>query len=312
MNIRTTIGTRTTQLTKFIGSLLVAGLFTLPNLVQAQPTAHYAPGAEGIKAATLPPPGVYLRDYNFFYYSDQYNDANGNKVAGANAKAFIYANLPRVIWITDLQVLGGNIGVDALLPLQYTDLRITTPGGPFKDHTFGIGDLFFEGTWSKHIQQFDFSLGAGAWAPTGDSSSQQPTTRAGLGYWGEMLTAGATWYPDQAKRWALSVLNRYEFNQEKKDTDITPGQAYTVEGGLSYGVSKTMDVGAIGYYQQKVTEDSGSGASGARDRVAAIGPEISAFFPSAMLGLSFRYAYEFMAENRLQGNTFTLTVTKRF
>jgi hypothetical protein len=45
-------------MTKSIGSLLIAGLFTLPNLVQAQPTAHYVPGSEGIKAATLPPPGI--------------------------------------------------------------------------------------------------------------------------------------------------------------------------------------------------------------------------------------------------------------
>ncbi|MGD0262332.1 MAG: transporter [Verrucomicrobiota bacterium] len=296
---------------QIITGFILAGLLAAPAIVQAQPTDHYAPGAEGLKAATLPPPGVYVRDYNYFYYSDQLNDANGNKVNGANAKLFLYANLPRVIWITDLQVLGGNIGVDALLPLQYTDLKVNTPGGPFNDHTFGIGDLFFEGTWSKHIQQFDFSLGAGVWAPTGDSSSQL-TTRAGLGYWDEMLTAGATWYPDQAKRWALSVLNRYEFNQEKRDTDITPGDAYTVEGGLSYGVLKTVDVGAIGYYQQKVTEDSGSGASPTRDRVAGIGPEISAFFPSATFGVSLRYAYEFMAESRFQGHTFTLTLTKRF
>ena len=55
------------------------------------------------------------------------NDANGNKVNGADAKAFVYANVPRVIWITDMKVLGGYLGVDALLPLQYTDLNITRP-----------------------------------------------------------------------------------------------------------------------------------------------------------------------------------------
>jgi hypothetical protein len=31
-----------------------------------------------------------------------------------------------------------------------------------------------------------------------------------------------------------------------------------------------------------------------------------------MLFVSFRYLYEFMAENRAQGQTFTLTLTKRF
>jgi hypothetical protein len=297
-----------TQTTKFIGGLLLAGLLTLPGLVQAQPTAHYAPGLEGIKAATLPPPGLYLRDYNWFYYADQVNDAQGSKIGMADAEALVYVNAPRLLWITDVKPLGGYLGVDALVPLKYTYLKGV-------GQTFGIGDIFAEGTWSWHLKQWDMALGAGVWAPTGDSSGkppQVPSTLAGSGYWGEMLTAGATWYPDQEKRWALSVLNRYEFNQKQRNTDITPGQAYTVEGGLSYGVSKTVDVGAIGYYQQKVTKDSGIWANSTRDRVAGIGPEVSAFFPSITMGVSLRYAYEFLAESRLQGHTLTLTLTKRF
>jgi len=77
-------------------------------------------------------------------------------------------------------------------------------------------------------------------------------------------------------------------------------------------VAKTVQVGVAGYYQQQVTEDSGPGATSARDRVAGVGPEVSVFYPKIMLGWSFRYIYEFMAEDRFQGNTFALTITKRF
>jgi hypothetical protein len=287
--------------------LASAGLLVLPNLVQAQPSAHYVPGAEGLKAATLPPPGIWLRDYNIAYYATTLNDVQGNKIPGLDPRVLIYANVPRLIWITDLQLLGGNIGVDALVPLQYTSARI----GGFDDRTFGIGDVFAEVSWSKHIQQFDFSVAYGPWAPTGNTAPP-PTTRAGLGYWTHMFTAGATWYIDADKKWAVSVLNRYEINAEKEDTEITPGQAYTVEGGASYTLNKTLDLGIIGYYQQKVTEDSGPGASPLRDRVAGIGPEVGMFYPKHMLGWSLRYAYEFMAENRLQGHTLALTITKRF
>ena len=288
-----------TPTTKLSGGLLLAGLLAVPSLVQAQPSAHYAPGLEGIKAATLPPPGLYLRDYNLFYYADQANDTHGNKAEGISA--LIYANAPRLLWITDVNVLGGYLGVDALVPFQYTHVEGL-------GQTFGVGDAFFEGTWSSHLKQWDFALGAGVWAPSGDYTSLNPISPGG-GYWGEMLTLGATWYPDEAKRWALSVLNRYEFNQEKRDTDITPGQVYTVEGGLSYGVMKTVDVGVIGYYQQQLTATTG-GSAADRARVAGIGPEVGAFFPSITLGVTLRYAYEFMAENRLQGNTVTLTLTK--
>jgi len=49
-----------------------------------------------------------------------------------------------------------------------------------------------------------------------------------------------------------------------------------------------------------------------QDRVAGIGPEVNVAFPKPMLFVSFRYLNEFMAENRAQGHTFTLTLTKRF
>jgi hypothetical protein len=303
------------QLTKPIRALLTAGLFALPNCLEAQPTAHYAPGLEGLQAATLPPPGVYLRDYNWFYYADHINNAQGNKAV--DQTAFIYAQTPRVLWITDEKVLGGYLGVDALLPFIYKDLKGF-------DSDFGVSDLFFEGTWSAHLKQWDLALGVGAWAPTGEFSTLTTPggnkvanpIHAGLGYWGEMLTAGATYYPDEAKRWSISALNRYEFNQEQEDTGMTPGQAYTVEGGIGYAVVMTqsakIDFGAVGYYQQLVTGNSGDGVPSGRNRVAGIGPEINGFFPKMMLGVSLRYVYEFMADNRLQGNTFELTLTKRF
>jgi hypothetical protein len=291
------------QLTKPIGALLTAGLLALPTCLQAQPTAHYAPGTEGLKAATLPPPGLWVRDYNEFYYADHANDANGNNAHGQTA--LVYVNAPRLLWITDVTVLGGNVGVDALVPLNYSNLKGV-------EEAFTPGDLFFEGTWSMHLKQWDFALGAGAWAPTGNFSTSNPAY-AGQGYWGEMFTAGATWYPDEEKRWSVSVLNRYELNQVQERTGMLPGQAYTVEGGIGYAVTKIMDVGPIAYYQQRVTGDSGSTTSAnLPNRVLGVGPEVSVFFPSAMLGVSLRWAYEVLAENRLQGQTATLTITKKF
>jgi hypothetical protein len=301
-----------TTLSRTTLGLVTAGALALPVVLQAQPSAHYVPGIEGIKGASLPPPGIYLRDYNVAYFSDRLNNGHGDQVAGTDAEAFIYANVPRLVWITDAQVLGGYLGVDALLPLQYTSVKMApSAGGPvmFNDTDFGIGDIFFEGTWSKHTAHWDFAAGYGIWAPTGNSGYP---TDAGSGFWTHMITAGATYYFDAEKKWALSALNRWEINGEDDDTDQTPGQAYTLEYGLSYAVAKTVDVGLIGYYQQQVTEDGGPGATNARDRVSGVGPEVSVFYPKHTLGWSIRYAYEFMAESRFQGHTFTFTLTKRF
>jgi hypothetical protein len=284
-------------------SLVLAGvLLALPSLLCAQ---HYVPGAEGIKGATIPPPGFYLRDYNIVYTADRLNDADGDKLP-VDFDALIYANVLRGIWVSEAKILGGNFVMDALVPFQYTDLEV----GAFKDDAFGIGDIYIEPACiAWHGKQWDAALGYSIWAPTGefDAGSAEP----GLGFWGHMITAGATYYFDDKKTWAISLLNRYEFNTEQEDTDITPGQQWTLEWGISKSLKPTIDVGLVGYYVLQTTEDSGPGASNDRGSVAGVGPEIVMLCPKLGLFTSLRYNYEFAAENRPQGHTIALTFTKR-
>jgi hypothetical protein len=280
-------------------------LVTLPGILQAQPSAEYVPGAEGLSCASLPPPGVYFKDYNYFYWADQFNGANGNDLHVPNTDVFTYANIPRVIWITDTKLLGGYVGVDALLPIAYQSVKV----GGYNGSTFGIGDFCAEGTLSWHTKQFDFAVGTAVWAPTGDSGPN--TTRIGKGYWDFMQTAGATWYIDDEKTWSVSALNRYEFCTEQRDSHLIPGQTYTLEWGVGKTVAKVVTLGAVGYYQQQVNPNEGASWN-SRSRVAAVGPEVNVAFPKQMFFVSLRYNYEFMAESRAQGNAVTLTLTKRF
>jgi hypothetical protein len=311
--------------TTILRSFLAAGFALAAVTIQAQPTAHYVPGVEGIDAATLPPPGWYVRDYNAGYYSDRLNDGGGHRTGPANFQAFTYANVPRIIWISETKFLGGNVGVDGLLPLVYQNVRYDTvpvvyltPGGPVLSHlshssgTFGVGDAFAETTLSWHLKHFDFAAGLGLWMPTGESSAP-PSTDAGLGYWTPMWTAGGTWHIDADKTWDVSALCRYELNTEQRHTHVTRGDAFTLEWGVSKKIEKIIDVGAVGYYQQKVSDDTGPAAFVMpQDRAAAVGPEISVAFPKQMFFVSARYLYEFIAENRAQGQAVTLTLTKRF
>lgn len=271
---------------------------------QAQPitAAHYPAGAEGIKGGSLPPPGVYFRDYSFFYFADNFKDGP------PSFDIFAYINAPRVIWMTDVKILGANYGMDVILPFAYMDWQA---GGASASH-FGLGDMQIEPLLlSWHLQQFDLAAGYAVWAPTGDFSTSRPDMIS-KGFWSHMLTLGGTWYPDQEKTWAVSLLNRYEFCHEQEQTHINPGQVFTVEWGVSKGLSKTLDVGVIGYYQQQVTKDSGITATTKLDRKVGVGPEISVFWPKAGLFTSLRYAYEFAAVDRPEGQLVTLTLTKMF
>jgi hypothetical protein len=293
-------------------TIVLAGtLLALPSLLHAQApppsfTGHYVPGVEGIKAASLPPPGFYLRDYNAFYSAGRVNQPNGHK-APLDFDAFVYANVVRGIWVTGWQVLGGNFVMDALVPFQYTDLQVNAK----HDSDFGLGDICLEpAVISWHGPQWDAAVAYSLWLPTGES--QPGSAEPGKGFWGHMLTAGATVYLDKDKTWALSILNRYEFNQEETDTNITPGDQWTLEWGLSKSVKPTVDLGVVGYYQRQTSADAGSGAAHARDEVLAVGPEINAFWPELGLFTSLRYNYEVMAEDRPQGQTIVLTLTKVF
>jgi Protein involved in meta-pathway of phenol degradation len=284
--------------------LLAGALFALTLTAQAQPivAGHYPAGAEGIKGASLPPPGVYFRDYNFFYTADNFKDGP------PQFDIFAYINAPRLIWMTDLKILGANYGMDIIVPFGYLDWKVMGSRNSY----FGLGDIQIEPVLlSWHFKQFDLSAAYAVWAPTGDFSPSRPDLLS-KGFWSHMLTLGGTWYPDKEKTWAVSLLNRYEFCHEQEQTHINPGQVYTVEWGFSKSLRKTIDVGIIGYYQQQVTKDSGATATTKLDRKVGIGPEISAVCPKLGLITSLRYAYEFAAVERPEGHLVTLTLTKRF
>jgi hypothetical protein len=297
---------------------IAASLLALAAGARAQ---HYPAGAEGIRAATLPPPGIYLRDYNFFYFTDG---------SHSGPDLFAYMNAPRVVWMTGQRILGADYGMDLIVPFGYASASVVGPGNTFREFhrvtetTFNLGDIQFEPLLlSWHLGQFDLAAGYAIWAPTGDFDANR-MVNIGKGCWSHMLTAGATWYLDEARTWAVSLLNRYEINHEQDETvvffpgmtrteDVTLGQTLTMEWGLSKTISKDVDVGFVGYWQQQTTGMSVNGStSDSLSYVVGLGPEVSAVIPQLGLVSSLRYLREVAAENRPEGNTVTVTLTKRF
>ena len=67
------------------------------------------------------------------------------------------------------------------------------------------------------------------------------------------------------------------------------------------------------YYQQQTTVDTGANRfSNKLDSKVGVGPEVSAVCPFLGVITSVRYAYEFAARERPEGQLVTLTLTKRF
>lgn len=288
---------------------LVAGAaLAVAGLTQAGSfSGHYPAGVEGIKGGSLPPPGLYLRDYNLFYTTDEFPD-----IGPPGFDAFVYVQAPRLVWITDHKILGGFYGMDALFPFYFAGLDADVPG-PFPDNTFGLGDIFVEPvTLSWHGKQYDLGFGYGFWTPNGDYNDDglHPSRLLGQGFWSHMFTLGGTWYPDAAKAWSLSLLSRYEIHGDHPDLDLTVGDTYTLEWGLSRALAPGVEAGIAGYYQKQVTGDSGSDSRGIMDHVFGVGPEISAFLPKFGVFASARWIHEVEARERPEGDTVTITITK--
>ncbi len=295
------------KMTKTIVTV-AAVLTALATQVQAQDLpvgTHYIVGMEGIRGSDLPPPGFYVRDYTYFYTADTLDGSS------LNLNFFAFAEAPKFVWMTPWTLFGANYGCDVIVPFVYQNFsshQLGTGG------EFNLGDIYaspFVLSW--HFKHFDVATAYGIWAPSGEFDVHSLTS-PGKGFWSHMITLGAVWYPDDAKKWAFSLLNRYEISTEQDQTQITPGNMFSTEWAISRTVLPGVDVGVAGYWQQETTQDSGPKATTATalSSVVGVGPEVSVVWEKIGLISSLRYIYEVDAKDRPKGQTFALTLTRRF
>jgi len=278
--------------------------------VRGGETGHYPPGAEGIKSATIPPPGLYLKTYCIYYRAETMMDQHGH-IADVGLDVSVFALVPRLIWITDKKLLGADYGMDIAVPLIQTDLEIAALG--VGDTNIGIGDILVEPlVLGWHKPRFDVGAAAGFWAPTGEWAAHEPA-RPGKDFWTGMFTFGATYYCDEPKTWSASALGRYEVHSEKDETSVEPGDDFHIEWGIAKNLAKFWEVGITGYCHWQVTDDTGADVTwdaDVHDRFFSVGPEVSYFCERAKLNISLRYQREISARDRPEGHNLVLSIVK--
>ena len=284
----------------------------------AGPTGnHFTNGGEGIKVATVGPPGFYYRLYNFFYHTTTLNDRGGEKLP-ADLDVFVYAQVHRPIWVTNFKILGGDWLPNVVIPVVYTDFN----AGGMHDSRVSLGDCVVEPiAISWHGEQWDAVIGLMAWIPLGHYDEDHPGG-AGKGYWTGQFDVGGTYYPDKAKTWSLSWLGRYEIHSQQRGHEVQMGDDFHFEWGIGkalpssvqVGPLKGFEVGVVGYAQFQVTDDSGSDVTwdDVHDRVFAVGPEIRFAIPNWKTLVELRTNFEFGAVDRTEGIMTSLNITKAF
>ncbi len=273
---------------------------------------EYLNGVEGIKAATCPPPGFYLRSYNFMYSAGSLKDSGGSDIpAGFDVNAAGTAE--RFLLVTSKKFLGGDLAFDAMIPVVYNDLRVEAAG--IHEHTASFGDFYFSPCiLAYHGNRYDSVASLSFFLPTGSHDGRTPN-KIGKHYFTMMATGGFTSYFDEARTVSFSLLARYEKHGKSGGRDARLGDDLHFEFGLGKTVRRTIDLGVAGYCQRQMTRDRGTEIqydASVKDRVFAVGPEASFFFPKRMMFLSVAALGEFGARDRSRGNVLVLTLTKRF
>ena len=99
--------------------------------VWAGGSGAYPNGSEDFMAGAVPPPGTYLLFYSNYYSANHYKDDHGdNYRAGplADIDINVWANVIRVLHVTDFKILGANYAVQTLIPYLNMDFDFSTIG----------------------------------------------------------------------------------------------------------------------------------------------------------------------------------------
>ncbi len=260
---------------------------SLPLAVYAS-DSHYVPGIEGIKGSVMPPQGVYYKGYLVNYSADK------NEALPPDSEVNVTALAHRVVWVTPQKLLGGDLALEAIVPLIKTDLKI---GGQDIDKRTGLGDLYVGGALGWHGARWDATTGIGYWADTGDYDSNRFAS-PGKGYDSVMLTLGGNVKLNQKGDINLSALSRYEMpNGDGLNDELI------IEWGLgkNYGL---LDVGLVGYN----TFETGDG----KEERNALGLSMGYFSPPNLLGGDIALYKEYSNKETFEGNTLRASLTKVF
>jgi anthranilate 1,2-dioxygenase (deaminating, decarboxylating) large subunit len=222
-----------------------------------------------------PGPGWYLTEYFQMIRSD---DIENHLGLPTDADLDVFVNLNQIIYQSNVNFLGGNPGIDVIIPL--VDIDIEHPVLSGQD---GFGDILIGPfiQWGPHMifnrpyfHRFEFQV----ILPTGDNDADV------------FLNPGAdvvslnpyysfTYFitPKLSTSWRIHYL----WSEENEDTKLIPGLSDIQAGdaihfnyAMAYQVTDVVRLGVAGYYLKQIEEDEFDGVKvpDSEEEVFAIGP----------------------------------------
>jgi hypothetical protein len=269
-------------------------------------------GGTDIRTAQLPPPGLYGGNVTFFAKADKFYDGNGDLIPAFRNLDLMRTRLaPFLLYVPELEVLGGTIGLAAIVPFgtdcgRLFDVTPTRCVG-------GVGDPYVEVGWSRYFgtrhpskyegaypvaEGLTVGLGFGTVFPLGkydvlDANAQGITI--GNNVWVFAPTAAITYITppilaDGTEFSARFYWNNYLINP---DTQYLTGTLLDLDFAVTEKIGR-FQVGFAGFYSWQVADDKLFGVSvppdGRRVEALQLGavaaydiPEYGAFLKAKVL-----------------------------
>jgi hypothetical protein len=283
------------------GAALAAALAYAPAFATEGGGSIYAHGVENFMSGAMPPPGFYPIVYGTRYRATALRDNDGNDIAGAigGFRAEVAGVVPRFIWVTEQQLLGGQLAFHAIVPLLNVDVRL----GPERMSKAGVGDLNLAAALGYHVSdKLHYVVALEANAPTGRYRNGD-VANVGRNYWMVEPLIAITYMQPRGLNADLKLM--YDYNFRNNDTNYRSGQELHADYAVGWGFGNGWVAGIGGYMYLQVSDDDIGGRKVAdnRGRAFAIGPSVKYQSKSGWF-LTAKYENQFDVRNRSDGGAF--------
>ena len=262
-------------------------------------------GTEDYFVGALPPPGFHFINYLAYYNAGEVRDSEGDKVP-IDFQLDVAADVLRGIYVSDLKVLGADLGWHAILPVVYQGVKVK--GAGVGEYHFGLGDMYFSPfLLGWHSELIHCVAGLDIIAPTGQYKREQSAS-IGNNHWTfEPAVAVSLIHPSG---FDLDVKLMYDIHTKNTDeddgfggtADYLTGQQFHLDYNAGIAVLDSLRLGICGYYLIGLQDDEmdGEKIADSKEQVFAVGPSAMYSFSPA-LHLVAKVQFETAAKNRPEG-----------
>ncbi|MDF3933898.1 SphA family protein [Pseudomonas citronellolis] len=288
--------------------IVCALLFGAANLCHATEGGgtSYPLGAENYMSGAMPPPGFYGQLFVNHYEADNLRGNDGRKLP-VDFRVRANAIVPRLIWVSDYQLLGGSFALHAIVPL--VDVKVDLNG--LSQHNRGLGDVIFGPALGfHHSDKFHSILAFDMIAPTG-RYDKNDLANPGRNYWVFEPVYAMSYVDPNGPNLDAKVM--YDFNRKNPDTDYRSGQEFHVDYALGWGFGNGLVAGVGGYFYRQTTNDrqDGERIEDNKGRSFAIGPSLK-YSGAGGWFVTAKWSKETEVRNRAQGDAYWLKLTVPF